>query len=117
MKTPRIWRLTSSSEGRSSMGACVRETRSVTLSHNALVVRRPPCIPESYPPFSVSDHTADCATPLFSGGRICHLADMTVHAPNVHFRGQSGHRKIRALEALMPAYDPKRTPAETLFLT
>jgi hypothetical protein len=37
-KTPRIWRLTSSSESRSSMGACVREMRSVTVSHNALAV-------------------------------------------------------------------------------
>jgi hypothetical protein len=41
-KTPRIWRLTSSSESRSSMGACVREMRSVAVSHNALAVWRPP---------------------------------------------------------------------------
>ena len=29
----------------------------------------------------MSDHTADCATPF--GGRICRLAGMTVHPPNV----------------------------------
>ena len=53
-KTPRIWRLTSSSESRSSMGACVREMRSVTVSHNALAVWRPPAFSKVIP-FSVSD--------------------------------------------------------------
>src|SRR5262245_30769140 len=75
MKTPRIWRLTSSSEGRSNMGACVRETLSVTLSHNALAVRRHPCNLESYPRFRERSHSR-LRHP--SDGSSCRLHDLQI---------------------------------------
>src|ERR1017187_5722178 len=60
MKTPRIWRLTSSSEGRSSMGHQCSRNEFNNINQSALTVRRPGTLSKVIPSSIERSHSSSC---------------------------------------------------------